>query len=263
MKRRLHIELKGDSPDLGKPAEGVSLRFFSSYAKRLREAYQRSAQAVLTGTVQDAGRLPARAAQVDIRLITATEGSLNLDLAPSDEARQMSIQPDTLAEDALAQLMEGLQFASDHPDATTIPRAYRALIGTVDATVRQTYQLVENGRVLKSVIVTSTGFDRAPDPVLANVERLPALVKGITFSPRIAVLLEIDGTTVRANATPALVEKAFSLRDRDDLIATIVESSTGHRLLAIAAAAEPFPKREPSADETADRYAAILEILAK
>lgn len=262
MKRRLHIELTGDSSDLGKPSEGVSLRFFSSYAKRLREAYQRSAQAVITGTVQDTGRLPVRAAQVDIRLVTATHGSLNMDLAPADEAPQMSFH-DSLADDALKQMMDGLQLAADNPDSASIPRAYRSLIGTVEAAVRQTYQLIENDRVVKCVVVTSRGFDRAPDPVLANIDRLPAIVKGITFAPRAAVSLEIDGSSIRAIATPQLVEKAFSLRDRDDLVATLVESVTGHRLLAIGIAAESVVSREPSLDETADRYAAILEILAK
>lgn len=263
MKRTLQVELIGASEDLGTSVEGVSLRFFSAYAKRLREAYQRSAQAVLTGAVQDAGRLPARAAEVDIRLVSASAGSLALDLAAVDTSPQMKLHADTLATDALLQLVRGMKGAASDPESAATPRAYRALIGSVPPAVRQRYSLVEDGLVIDEVILTSAGFDRVPDPVLANIERVPATIKGLVFTPRPAVLLDVDGTSVRANATATLVTKAFGIREQEDLVATLVENASGFRLLAIAPATEPFPRRTPSIDETVARYEAILRELAK
>ena len=266
MARRLLIELTGDSPDLGTHNEGVSLKFFSAYAKRLREAYQRSAQAVITGAVQNEGRLPARAAEVDIRLKSAKEGSLEMDLAPVDMSMQGVLIADELPEKALAMLLVNMRGAANDPESPAIPRVYRALIGTVPASVRQNYKMIDGttGAVLDEITFTSKGFDAAKDPVLANVMRVAVRVKAIAFDPKSTVTFDVvDDSQIRASATQALVERAFALRDADDLIATIVENSSGHRLLALAHAAMPFPAVEPTERETAERYAEILAILAK
>ncbi len=265
MTRRLFIELTGDSQDLGTHTEGVSLKFFSAYAKRLREAYQRSAQAVLTGTVQNEGRLPGRAAEVDIRLKSAQEGSLALDLAPVDMSTQGVLVADELPEKSVDRLLVLMRAAANDPDSTTTPRAFRALIGMVPPSVKQTYQVRDgSGRVLDEIVFTSAGFTAVKDPVLASVERYAVKVKGIAFDPKAVVHFEVHGDSpIRATASQALVERAFEMRDRDDLVATIVENSSGYRLLSLAAAASPFPAYEPTPEETADRYAEILAILAK
>ncbi|HEU4735006.1 MAG TPA: hypothetical protein VFT22_44245 [Kofleriaceae bacterium] len=266
MKKRLHIELRGASPHLGTETEGVSLQFFAAYAIRLRDAYRRSAQGVVSGVIQDEGRLPTRAAQVDIRLKEAHEGSLSMECAAVD-MRSVMGQPmlidDHLAEDALSRFMDGLEQAARAPDSESIPRAFRVLIGGVGSEIQQTYALKEGDRVLRSISLTSAGFDAVPDPVLARVERLPAIVKGVTFSPKLTVTLEIEGASVRASATEKLVKKAFELHDADNIVATIVTNASGARLLDIAPAEQSFPKRVPELDETLDRFAGVLRILAE
>jgi hypothetical protein len=94
------------------------------------------------------------------------------------------------------------------------------------------------------------------------VERLPTVVRGVTFAPRHTVTLDIDGAAVRASATPALVQKAIGLHDRNDLIATIVTNTSGARLLDIAPPAQPFPRRRPDLEETLDRFADVMRALA-
>jgi hypothetical protein len=267
MKKRLQIELKGASQDLGTDTEGVSLKFFAAYTMRLREAYRRSAQGVVTGTVQDEGRLPARAAQVDIRLKSARGGSLEMDCAAVDTHGlygQLALPTldDHLADDALARLMDGLDGAARAPESEEIPRAIRLLIGSLGTEVRQAYRLLEGDRVLREVVLTSAGLEASPEPVLAQVERVPTVVRGITFAPRLTVTLDIDGAAVRASATSALVQKAIGLHDRDDLIATIVTNTSGARLLDIAPAAQPFPRRRPDLEETLDRFADVMKALA-
>lgn len=263
MTRRLLIELTGDSPDLGNADEGVSLKFFASYTQRLREAYRRSAQATLTGTMQDVGRLPDRAAEVDVRLMTASQGSLHLEVAAVDMSRQTHLQPNTLPEDALAFMVQGMRETASDPESPTTPRAFRLLIGAVPPAVRQRYAITENGHVLDEVTITSTGFEPVHEPVIANLERVKATIKSITFAPRISIVLDVEGSVVKAAATPLLVDRAFSLRNDDDVVAVLVENSMGHRLLDLTHASEQFPKRDVPVDETVKRYAGILRELAK
>ncbi len=261
----LEIELKGPSPDLGTDTEGVSLPFFTAYATRLREAYRRSAQGVVSGVVQDDGRLPTRATQVDIRLKSASEGSLNMQCAAVDlrpDGQQMLIQ-DYLAQESLKRLMDGLEEAARVPDSEATPRAFRVLIGGIGPEVRQTYRLTDGVRIFREIVLTSAGFDAAPDPVLAAVERVQVVVRGVTFSPKYTVTLEVDGSSMRVAANAALVQRAIGLHDETDLVATIVTNSTGARLLNIATASEPFPRRRPELDETLERFAGVMKVLAR
>lgn len=265
MARKLVIRLEGASPDLGGQAnaEGVSLRFFSTYAKRLRDAYQRSAQAVLTGTAQDTGRLPKRATEVDIRLVDAKAGSLNLDLSPVDRSVQVSLT-DNLADDALARLVNDLSTLSTDPESSEVPKATRALVATVPGEVRQRYVVMRGSTVEREVEITSTGVGPSTDAVLASVDTLRVTVRGVICVPRPAVILDTEDGRIQASTSSKWMEAAWSCKDRADLVATIVTSSSGMRLLAIRSEAEQAARtRVPTVEETLSRFDGVLRILAR
>lgn len=262
MTHRLEIRLEGPSGVLGSPAQGVSLAFFADFAKRLRDAYQRSAQVVLTGTTQDTGRLPKRATEVDVRLVTAQAGSLNLDVVPVSTAT--GLFPDPLATGAMFRLLSELETLRQHPDHADASRWVRSLVATVPAEVSQRYTLYEGNDVSKSVTLTSAMLgEEAEEPVMARVERLPCQIRGVLCLPRPAVILETAEGRFNATADDNLTAEAWRLRDEQDLIATIVTNKHGRRLLALRTAAEQATRtRVPSHEETLARYAGILRRLA-
>jgi len=268
MKRRLHIELTGPSPDLGSAAEGVSLRFFANFSSHLQLAYRRAAQGVLTGVIQDEGRLPDRARDVDIRLLTATEGSLELSLAAVDMGRPfqaaLPITPvDTLADDALDKLMDVLAQTQREPQSRDVPRAFRALVGGMSSDIRQRYSLMEGDRVLREVSLTSSGFDAVYESVMAGIRRVDATVRGVTFAPRPSVTLDVSGSSIKASATMTVVRAAMALHAEAVLVATLVTTSAGSRLIGITPKAEVFPRSTPTTRETLERFAAVMKILAQ
>jgi hypothetical protein len=268
MKKRLDIELTGPSPDLGGTDEGVSLRFFAAFSYRLQVAYQRAAQGVLTGVIQDDGRLPSRATEVDVRLLTAANGSLEMSVVAVDMGAH--VQPmlpmssvDTLADDALNRLMDVLAQTQHSPQSRDIPRAFRALVGGMSSDIRQRYSLMDGNRLIREVTLTSAGFDEVYESVMAGIRRVEATVRGVTFAPKSSVTLEIGGSIVKASATMAVVRAAMSLHEETFLIATLVTTSAGTRLIAIAPAVEAFPRVAPTTLETLERFADVMKILAQ
>lgn len=263
MARKLVIRLEGASPDLGgADGKGVSLRFFGTFAKRLRDAYQRSAQAVLTGTAQDTGRLPKRATEVDVRLVDAKAGSLHLDLVPIDSATQVS--PDNLATDALDRFISNLEVMAKDPESPAVPKALRALVATVPSEVRQKYVVMVGDRIDRQVEVTATGVGQAPDAVLASVEQMNVTVRGVICAPRPAVILDTDDGRIQASTTTQWMDTAWAQKDCTDLVATIVTNSSGARLIALRPAAEQSARaRVPSIEETLERFDGVLRILAR
>lgn len=107
MTHRLEIRLQGPSGIPGSSTQGVSLGFFADFARRLKDAYQRSLQVLLTEPTQDTGRLTERATALDIRLLTAQAGSLSLDVVPMTTATELF--PEHLAADAMDQLLSELE----------------------------------------------------------------------------------------------------------------------------------------------------------
>lgn len=263
MARKLVIQLEGASPDLGGAnGEGVSLRFFSTFAKRLRDAYQRSAQAVLTGTAQETGRLPKRATEVDVRLVDAKAGSLHLDLVPADSATQVSL--DNLATNALDRFITDLEVVAREPESSAVPKALRALVATVPGEVRQKYLVMVGDLIDRQIEVSSTGVVQAADVVLASVEQVCATVRGVICTPRPAVILDTDDGRIQASTTAQWMDAAWALKDRSDLVATIVTNSSGVRLLALRTVEEQAARdRLPSVEETLDRFDGVLRILAR
>ena len=264
MARKLVIKLEGASPDLGgADGEGVSLRFFATFAKRLRDAYQRSAQTEITSAAQDVGRLPKRATEVDIRLVDAAAGSLSLDLVPVDTAIQVSLA-DNLPQRALDRLMRDLEIVSREPDSTVVSKSMRALVQSVPGEVRQRYTVMDGDRVDRDVQLTSTGVGIPHEAVLASVERIAATVRGVICVPRPAVILDTDDGRVQAATTDEWMETAWRVKDRTDLVATIVTSSSGARLLAIRTLEEQALRdRVPTVEETLQRFDGVLRLLAR
>jgi hypothetical protein len=106
------------------------------------------------------------------------------------------------------------------------------------------------------------GGVEAPAP--ASVDQRKAIVRGVICTPGPAVILDTEEGRVQASTSAQWMEAAWTLRDRDDLIATIVTSSSGARLLAIRPADEQADRaRVPSVDETLDRFDGVLRILAQ
>jgi hypothetical protein len=265
MARKLVIRLEGTSTDLDGQAdiEGVSLRFFATFAERLQDAYQRSAQAVFTGTAQEPGRLPMQATEVDVRLVDAQAGSLHLDLVPVDTASQAPTG-DSLEADALDRLMSDLSLIARDPESAAVPKALHALVASIPGGVRQQYSLTVGDRVERQVELTSTGVGQTVEAGLASVDQIHATVRGVICAPLPAVILDTEEGRVQAATSAPWMEAAWALRDRDDLIATIVTSSSGVRLLAIRPAEEQGGRTGvPSVEETLDRFDEVLRILAR
>jgi hypothetical protein len=264
MARKLVIRLEGAPAGLGGEAdlEGVSLQFFAGLAKRLQDAYQRSAQAVLTGAPQESDQL-SPATEVDVRLVDAQAGSLHLDLVPLGTAGQAPPGA-SLEADALDRLMSDLGLIARDPQSTAVPKALRALVASIPDGVRQNYFLTVDDRVERQVELTSAGMGQATKAGPPSVDQIPATVRGVICAPHPAVILDTEEGRVQVATSAQWMEAAWALRDRGDLIATIVTSPSGARLLAIRPAEEQAARtRVPPVEETLDRFDGVLRILAR
>ena len=263
MGRRLDIRLEGGSSLIGDRNRGVSLGFFGAYAKRLRDAYRRSAQAVVSGAVQASGRLPRRAEEVDVRLVDAEAGSLGLSLVSVDEGANPELQTIGLADAALVRLMDDLDRLRRNADDESVSPWARWLVASVPEEVSQTYRHHADGKV-REVKLTSGGLGEPPgEPVIAGVKRYACALRGVLISPQPSVLLDVPAVGKITIAAPeTLVERAWHLRGRADLIATVVMNSAGRRLLSLRSADEA-PPPTPSVEETLDRFDGVLKRLAQ
>ena len=138
------------------------------------------------------------------------------------------------------------------------------LVSSVPGEIRQWYAITDGDRVERQVEVTSTGVDVSTDPVAASVDQIAATVRGVICVPRPAVLLDTTEGRVQAYTTDEWMNAAWQLKDRDDLVATVVSNSSGTRLIAIRTAADQAERvRVPSAEETLERFDGVLRILAR
>lgn len=264
MSQKLVIRLEGDSPLLGSEERGVSLKFFAAYAERLRNAYQRSAQAVLTGTVQVTGRLPNRAAEVDVRLENAQAGSLTMALRAIDEATAPELATIGLADRALGRLVDDLDWLRRKGEEADVSHWVRELIASVPEQVEQRYQHYTNGHCREVVISSAVFGASSSEPALARVDRLQCSVRGVLMSPRTAVLLQAESGRLEVMASDEMLEHAWKLRGRLDLVATVVTTSAGRRLLALRSMDEQESlHRVPPVQETIERFDDVLRRLAQ
>lgn len=256
--RRLRIELDGEADELGGPDRGVSMKFFADFATALRNAYQRTAQAIVTGSAQHTGVLPARARDVDLRMVSAAAGSLHMDAMPVDQNPQAMIGAG-LEHEAISRMLGDLDRLRTDPDAD-VPRHTRVLVALAPSSVRQRYSIIERGRTIQVVDLTSSGIDASQPSASATVDRLPATIRGVSWLPSIQVVLEVGGSKVTASATSALLDRALEVRDTE-IVATIVRSASGNRLIGIHQGARRFSA--PSTADIATAWAPLLHHLAQ
>jgi len=111
-----------------------------------------------------------------------------------------------------------------------------------------------------AVAPSAPGETAAAPSTIPSVRRVAAAVLDAALSPQPSVTLAVEGSVIRASTTARIARAAMTVRE-GELVADIVTSSRGRRLLRLAPPG-PAP-RVPAVQETLDRFAEVMRILAQ
>lgn len=264
--RTLLVHLEGADPAIRE--HRLSLDQLAAFAKLITNAYRRSAQEMLTGHKDGRGKLPDRAKDLQLELVTFEEGCVQMRVAPRDlggEGTPLQLG-EPLEDGALWVLAQGISGAKG---SARVNPAVQKAVRFFDKGIRQRYELSRDGQVELCVEFSS---DELPAAIIEHprtrIEHRIGRATGVIVEPSPVVFFTADEDVQRRlSATRELVEKAWSLRDEKNLVASVVVSSKMDRLVALRPLAEfntwRNAKRSATPEAVAKRWESALEALAE
>ncbi len=261
MNTELVIRWDGDVPGLQDHA--LSLDAWAGVLTQLLETYRRVASGILTDAKSSeygggGGRLHKKARLLDLRLTEIRDGCVQIHVSAEALGEQLDWD---LAGMSLNRLVEHVGAeAAGQPSHAGVRKLLRGMPPGVST---QRWHVYRNG-----VLTAETEFGQAAPPTepqfdLPHLERVVGRVSTVRFDkPGLVVL---GDRRVQFDATPAQVEAAVALRQKQVAALGVKRVGGAAKLLWIRHSHEAGPKRG-AAERTRDvvrRWPRTLEILAQ
>lgn len=261
MPTELKIKWEGGAP--GVTDRRLSVGAFGEALNHLLSALRRIATNLVGDAVDDksVGRFSAAARQLDIEIFDLVKDSTGFDSVVTIKATpgvNFELFND-LPEVATSHLLDAID--AERQGILRHSSVRRYLQSLPSGITRQTYQLHQNGRVVKEYSFGSMDIAAVPEDVPYLVGFHGRII-GVGFEPgKLEVKIKTDSSTVLFSATHKQVEYALKVRDTD-VHATAVVNNGSPRLLILREASTPLYRSERNSG-VYERWDGLLRRLAQ
>jgi len=262
MTARTELEIVWDGPIKGLAEHRVSLTMFGEALDLLMKAARRIASQKLTDALEPAvtGRLATEAKKLDIEIAGIKKGSGGFSTLITFETPDTS---QTLLFNQLPELvgMELLEAIEQEAQGNLRNTAVRKYLRSLPKELtRQSYNLHENGRSIRSVDLSHVSLPEQEDPLPCFIATR-GKISGVGFDPgrwEVKVKGE-EGTQVVAIATEDQVSKALEMRPQEVHVLA-VSSAAGNHLIVLEN--EAMRNRRPTLEDLFDKWDETFRALA-